>query len=133
MSDYNMGTDRKDGKGMDKALVMDKLFRFLREFPDFENLYDMEYDERNGLVRAKIGITEKVISIKDDSNWMGIVREVLAELKKEKLWNAYLDTMNGKPKCPNPSQPLDVMVVGANYGRGIGYSGLTEKNSARVV
>lgn len=120
---------------MDKALAMDELFRFLREFPEFENLYDMEYDERNGLVRAKIGIVEKVISIKDDSNWMGIVREVLTELEKEKLWNAYLDTMNGKPHRPNPPLPrsLDVMVVGASCGKAIGRSRLTEKNSARIV
>lgn len=118
---------------MDKALVMDKLFRFLREFPEFENLYDMEYDKRNGLVRAKIGIAEKVIPIKDDSNWMGIVREVLTELEKETLWNAYLDTMNGKPHRPNMSRSLDVMVVGANCGRGTGRSRLTEKNSARIV
>ncbi len=118
---------------MDKALVMDKLFRFLREFPEFENLYDMEYDERNGLVRAKIGVAEKVIPIKDDSTWMGIVREVLTELEKETLWNAYLDTMNGKPHRPNRSRSLDVMVVSANCGKGIGCSRLTEKNSARIV
>lgn len=118
---------------MDKVLVMDRLFRFLREFPEFQDLMDMEYDERNGLVRAKIGIAEKVIPIKDGSNWMGIAREVLTELEKEKLWNAYLDTMNGKPHRPNPSRSLDVIVAGANCGRGIGYSRLTEKNSARIV
>lgn len=113
-------------------MVMDKLFRFLREFPEFENLYDMEYDERNGLVRAKIGIAEKVIPIKDDSTWMGIVREVLTELEKEKLWNAYL-AMNGKPHLPNVSRSLDVMVVGANCGRGIEHSRLTEKRSVKSV
>lgn len=118
---------------MDKVLVMDKLFRFLREFPEFENLYDMQYDERNGLVRAKIGIAEKVIPIKDDSTWMGIVREVLTELEKEKLWNAYLDTMNGKPHCQNTSRSLDVMVVGASCGRGIGHSRLAEKHSVKSV
>lgn len=118
---------------MDKVLVMDRLFRFLREFPEFQDLMDMEYDERNGLVRAKIGITEKVILIKDDSTWMGIAREVLTELEKEKLWNAYLDTMNGKSHNPNPPRSLDVMVVGANCGRGIGRSRLTEKNSVRIV
>lgn len=118
---------------MDKVLVMDRLFRFLREFPEFQDLMDMEYDERNGLVRAKIGITEKVMPIKDDSTWMGIVREVLTELEKETLWNAYLDTMNGKPHRPNRSRSLDVIVVGANCGKGIGCSRLTEKNSVRIV
>lgn len=103
---------------MDKALIMDKLFKFLRGFPEFENLMDMEYDERNGLVRAKIGIVEKVIPIKDDSTWMGIVREVLTELEKEKLWNAYLDTMNGKPVSQNPYRLPDAIAADVIYGRG---------------
>ena len=58
-------------------MVMDKLFRFLREFPEFENLMDMQYDERNGLVRAKIGMVEKVILIQDDSSWLSITNDVI--------------------------------------------------------
>lgn len=102
---------------MDKVLVMDKLFKFLREFPEFENLMDMQYDERNGLVRVKIGISEKVILIKDDSTWMSITREVLAGLEKESLWNVYLDTMNGKPVSQNPHQFPDAIVADVIYMR----------------
>lgn len=134
MSAYDMGADRKDMvTGVDKALVMDKLFRFIREFPEFEYLADMEYDERNGLVRAKIGITEKVIPIKDDSNWMGIAREVLTELEKEKLWNEYLDTMNGKQHHQNPSRRTNVIAVGANCGRETGCGWSMEGVSAMIA
>lgn len=62
---------------MDNSLIMDKLFKFLREFPEFKSLMDMEYDEKNNFVRAKMGNTEKIIEIHDNSNWMSICKEVL--------------------------------------------------------
>lgn len=62
---------------MDNVIVMDKLFKFLREFPEFKCLMDIVYDEKNNLVRAKVGNVEKIIEIHNDSNWMSICKEVL--------------------------------------------------------
>lgn len=58
-------------------MVMDKLFDFLRGFPEFECLKDMVYDEKNDFVRAKMGDIEKIIEIHDNSTWISIVMEVL--------------------------------------------------------
>ena len=62
---------------MDKDLLMDKLFAFLREFQEFENLTDMVYDHRNNLVRAKVGMVEKVILIQDSSSCLSITKDVI--------------------------------------------------------
>lgn len=68
---------------MDKALAIDKLFAFLREFPEFKELLDMQYDEKDDLVRAKMGISEKVILINDKASCFGIVFEVISHLAGE--------------------------------------------------
>lgn len=105
-------------KKVEESIVMDRLFNFLKDFPEFENLKEIQYDSENGFVRIKIGIGEKIIPIKDDSMWLGIVREVISELEKEKLWNAYLGMTNGKPAHQkNQNRQLDVIYVGAVYGR----------------
>lgn len=66
---------------MDKTIMMDKLFGFLRGFPEFKNLTDMQYDEKYDLVRAKVGVVEKVIPIDDKSSWDAIESEVIACLR----------------------------------------------------
>lgn len=43
---------------MDKALVMNKLFGFPREFPEFKEPTDMQYDEKHDLVRAQVGVVK---------------------------------------------------------------------------
>lgn len=62
---------------MDKDVVVDKIFKFLREFSDFSELTDMQYDARNGFVRATVGGVEKVIPVCADS-WLTITSDVLA-------------------------------------------------------
>lgn len=63
---------------IDKALLMDKLFAFLKEFQDFEELLDIQYDEKSDLVRVKIGFVEKVIQINDKSSCISIVSQVIS-------------------------------------------------------
>lgn len=71
------------GGRMDKDILMDKLFCFLRGFPEFKNLNDMIYDERNSFVRANMDGVEKIIEIHDESTWMNIVIEVLSWFVRE--------------------------------------------------
>lgn len=105
-------------KKVEESIVMERLFCFLKCFPEFENLKEIRYDAENSFVWVKIGFSEKVIPIKDDCSWMGIVREVITELEKEKLWNAYLSLTNEKNARPkNQNRQLDVIYVGAVYGR----------------
>lgn len=109
-------------KKVDEPVVMERLFCFLKDFPEFENLKEIRYDSENRFVRIRIGIGEKIIPITDDTMWLGIVREVISELEKEKLWNAYLGMTNGKPvHLRNQSQRIDVIYAGAIYGKGTTY------------
>lgn len=68
---------------MDKSLIMDELFKHLRGIPDFSDLKDIQYDEKNDLVRAKIGIVEKVIPINDKSSRNAIVSQVMEWFARE--------------------------------------------------
>lgn len=109
-------------KKVEESIVMERLFRFLKEFPEFDNLKEIRYDSENGFVWVEIGFSEKVIPIKDDCTWMGVVREVITELEKEKLWNAYLGMTNGKSdRRTNQRQCIDVIYAGAIYGKGTTY------------
>lgn len=62
---------------MDKDVVVDKIFGFLREFSEFSELTDMRYDSKNGFVRATVGNVEKVIPVRADS-WLTMASDVLA-------------------------------------------------------
>lgn len=68
---------------MDKTLVMDKLFGLLREFPEFKELSDIQYDDKYDLVRAQVGAVKKVIPINDKSSGLAIVLEVLNWFARE--------------------------------------------------
>lgn len=68
---------------MDKTIVMDRLFKFLREFPEFKELSDMQYDERHDLVRMQVGAVKKVIPINDKASWLAIVSEIICWLSRE--------------------------------------------------
>lgn len=68
---------------MDKPLVMDKLFGLLREFPEFKELSDIQYDDKHDLVWAQVGAVKKVIPIDDKSSWDAIESEVMNWFLKE--------------------------------------------------
>lgn len=63
--------------------MMDRLFKFLREFPEFKELSDIQYDEAHDLVRAKVGVVRKAIPINDKSSWLAIVSEVISWFARE--------------------------------------------------
>ena len=68
---------------MDIALVMDELYKHLRGLPDFSSLKDIQYDEKYDLVRAKVGIVEKVIPINDKSSRDAIISQVMEWFARE--------------------------------------------------
>ncbi|MCM1223948.1 MAG: hypothetical protein NC548_56805 [Lachnospiraceae bacterium] len=108
-------------KKVDEDMLMEKIFEFLKDMPGFENLQEIRYDAYNHLVWISIGIMGRAIPIRDDWTWLGITREIITELEKEKLWMVYLDTTNKKPMKPEPMPQIDVIPVGANCGRAMEY------------